>query len=215
MKEPTMPVRHSGLALLASLALGASMLNPTQTIASEPATAYKMPPDIIRKALDAAPLPGVSLDPKRRWMVLIDRVALPPVSDLAQPMLRLGGDRYNPNTNGPFGPRRFVGFSIRPLDATDPVAAPRSIDIPAGGGLSSPIWSPDGSAFAFTRTVDRSIELWIADPVKATARKLADGLNAASGSPFRWMPDSRRLLVRFIPANRGPMPVPPPLPTAP
>jgi dipeptidyl aminopeptidase/acylaminoacyl peptidase len=174
-------------------------------------TGYKTPPAAIVRALEAPPLPGVSLDPHRRWMVLTDRVTLPPISDLAQPMLRLAGDRINPSTNGPYGPRRTTGLTLKAVDG----GAERRIELPADSNLSGPSWSPDGSRFVFTRTTDRTIELWLADVGTAKARKLADALNAVSGSPVRWMPDGKRLLVRFIPANRAPMPEPPKTPTGP
>jgi len=174
-------------------------------------TTYKLPPPEIVRALEAPVLPAVSLDPSRQTMLLIDRVTLPPISDLAQPMLRLAGGRYNPDTNGRFGPRSFVGFTLRPLAG----GPERRIELPPDSALSMPGWSPDGSMFAFTRTTPTTIELWVADVATARARKLAQGLNEAAGSPFRWMPDGRRLLVRFVPDARGPMPAAPLAPTGP
>lgn len=173
------------------------------TAMSNAQSTYKNAPDQIQRALEAPPLPGVSLDPTRRTMLLIDRVLLPPVSDLAQPMLRLAGGRYNPRTNGDFGPRVFTGYTLKSIaDGSE-----RRIELPNNSDLSMPGWSPDGTRFAFTRTTESSIELWVADVATAKARKLADGVNEAAGAAFRWMPDATRLLVRFIPADRGPMPV--------
>jgi dipeptidyl aminopeptidase/acylaminoacyl peptidase len=172
---------------------------------------YKTPPAAIKAALEAAPLPSVSLDPLRKTMVLIDRVTLPPVTDLAAPMLRLAGDRYNAKTNGSFGPRVFVGYVIKDV-AT---GAERRVELPADSDLSGVSWSPDGKMFAFTRTTAETIELWVCDVASAKAKKIGAGLNEANGPVLRWMPDGKRLLCRFVAANRGPMPVAPTAPSGP
>jgi len=172
---------------------------------------YKTPPTVIANALTAAPLPGVSLDPTRTTMVLMERIALPPVVDLAKPMLRLGGGRFDASTNGPHGPRRLIGYTIKSVaDGTE-----RVVELPADSGLSAPAWSPDGHSFAFTRTTSNSIELWITDVKSGKARKLANNLNAASGAPIDWMPDGKTLLVRFVPDKRGEKPVAPLAPLGP
>src|SRR5919108_152627 len=68
---------------------------------------YRRPPEEIVKVLEAPPFPAVSLDPARSVMLLLEPETLPPVRDLAQPMLRLAGARVNPRTNGPHGARAF------------------------------------------------------------------------------------------------------------
>jgi len=172
---------------------------------------YKLPPAAIVAALNAPPLPSVSLDPTRTTLVLMERISLPPLTDLAKPMLRLAGGRYHAASNGPHSPRRLVGYTIKSI--ADGVE--RKVTLPENADLSSPRWSPDGSQFAFTLTRDDSIELWIVDVKSAQARRLAQGLNAASGDPIDWMPDGKRLIVRFVPKGRPPMPMQAPAPDGP
>src|SRR5438552_9220703 len=62
---------------------------------------YKKPPQNILDVLNAPLPPSVSVNPTRDTMVLADQLRYPPISDLAQPMLRLAGSRINPATNGP------------------------------------------------------------------------------------------------------------------
>src|SRR5690606_27205284 len=108
--------------------------------------------------LDTPPTPFVSISPDDRWMVLLQRRNLPSIADLAAPMLRLGGSRLNPNTNGPHGPRPYVGFTLRPMPqfghtgAVD--AADISLDLPDGAALGGPMWSADGRYFVFTNTIN-------------------------------------------------------------
>ncbi|MBA4029959.1 MAG: prolyl oligopeptidase [Planctomyces sp.] len=95
-------------------------------------------------------------------------------------------------------------------------------------GLSVPLWSPAGDRFAYTIDTPGGMELWIVD-VKTGATG-ADGakpevltprlvpgvlLSDVGGSPLRWINNGRELLVRQIPADRGPAPVEPATPTGP
>lgn len=184
-------------------------LVPVPTGANEP---YRKPPAAILRVLEAPPTPQVTIDPTRTVMVLVDRVTLPPIADLAQPMLRLAGERINPATNGPHGPRRFAGFTIKRIAD----GAETRVHLPPDANVSMPAWAPDGRRFAFTLTKPDGIELWVADVRTGQARALTPArLNAAFGSPMRWMPDSNRLLCLFIPEKRGPAPQPPVAPVGP
>ena len=54
---------------------------------------------------------------------------------------------------------------------------------------------------------DNGIELWVGHAKTMRARMLAEAqVNAAGRSPYRWMPDSRHILCRMIPRDRGDMP---------
>lgn len=205
-----MPTLDSLIPHFISLALAASICTAAHADGAADSM-YKTPPAAIVAALNAPPLPGISINPSRTHMVLMNRISLPPLVDLARPMLRLAGSRIDPGNNGPHGPRRITGFTVKDVAS----GIERPITLPDDADLSSPIWSPSGDLFAFTLSRDTSIELWIANPHDATAKKLADGLNAAAGSPIDWMPDGKRLLVRFIPADRPQMPVAPPAPAGP
>lgn len=187
----------------------ASFLFLAPAPASEP---YRLPPPEIVQILEAPPLPAVSLDPTRSTVLLLHRENLPPIADLAQPMLRLAGSRLNPRTSGPHGVRGNTGFTLKRI--ADGVETP--VSVPRGLDLGGPSWSPDGSRFIFTATRDNGIELWVANAATGEARALTGpNLNAASGQTIRWMPDGRHVLVKFIPAARPPMPERPLEPTGP
>lgn len=169
---------------------------------------YRLPPQVVVDILDAAPLPLVSVGPGREWLVLGERRSMPGIVELAQPMLRLAGNRINPRTNGPFAPSEVVALKmLRVSDVRErEVAVPR-------GGLSMPFWAPDGSRFAFTRTTESGMELWVGDPATGGARALTGPeLNGAGGRPCVWMPEGTVLLCRFVPEGRG---APPPEPAVP
>jgi len=174
--------------------------------------AYQKPPKEILDVLHAPAPPQVSVSPARDRMLLMDWLRYPPISELAQPMLRLAGNRINPNTNGPHNPRYFTALTLKRL----PDGAEIKIALPPAPRISAPEWSPDGRRIAFTQTTPTGVELWVADTVTGKAHRLAGvTVNAADEDGFRWMPDSRTLLARLVPPGRGQPPAPPSAPAGP
>jgi dipeptidyl aminopeptidase/acylaminoacyl peptidase len=174
---------------------------------------YQKPPKEVLEVLNAPPTPQVRISPTRDYMLLLDWLRYPPIAELAQPMYRLAGLRINPKTNGPHRSMfSYVGITVKRL----PDGKEVKMATPPGGKLSTPEWSGDGKQFAFMNTMPTGIELWIGNPVTATARKLPGiKLSAAFGDPARWMPDNRTLLVQVIPAGRGKEPAAPTVPAGP
>ncbi|HLP84249.1 MAG TPA: prolyl oligopeptidase family serine peptidase [Phycisphaerales bacterium] len=213
-----------------NLTLATALMTTITTISAfAPAAAaqdnstYKRPPEAIAKIVEASPAPMVSIDPTHTWMMLMHRESLPPVSDLAAPMLRLAGGRFNPNTNGVHGPRQFIGLSLRRLDA-DANEQGVMLKLPAaaaGASIGRPAWNLDGTRFTIAVTFADRIELWTGETQAAatdgSVRELLDGkrFNGASGGMARWLADGTSLLVRLVPESRGEMPKEPVVPTGP
>jgi dipeptidyl aminopeptidase/acylaminoacyl peptidase len=173
---------------------------------------YRKPPPQIVKVLEAPPLPFVTIDPQCKNLLLVARETMPPIKDLAEPMWRLAGLRLNPKTSGPHGPRRFIGLTLERIPGGEEVR----VQLPPDADIGMPAWSPDGASFAFTLKGAGGLELWIGDTRTGEVHRLASApLNAVLGSPFRWMPDSRHLLCRFVPSDRGEPPPDDPVPTGP
>ena len=88
--------------------------------------------------------------------------------------------------------------------------------LPPEARFGSIAWAPDGQHFTFAMWQRTTIELWLVDVSTANARRL-DGiaLNATYGSPFQWLPDSRTVLCRTVPTQRGLIPQAPATPTGP
>ena len=167
--------------------------------------AYQEPPAPIADILDARPSPTPSLSPDRTTLALFDRANLPPIAELAEPMLRLAGYRINPRNNGPANSRVgwLTGLSFQPV-AGGPA---RTVGLPANARFTSPAWSPDGRAVALLMDAPTGLELWSVDVASGEARRLTDArVNAAGGGAFDWLPDSSGLLVRMTPGGRGPAP---------
>ncbi len=182
---------------------------------------YQKPPKAILDVLDAPSSPNVSINPTRDKMLLVESSRYPSIAQVSQPMLRLAGARINPNTNGPHGGGRITKLTLKNIGDGKETA----ITIPAGASFGAPEWSPDGKQFAITNTLSNGIELWIGDAATGKLRRVSGVLiNSAFGGgrgfgggddSVQWMPDSKTLLCKTIPANRGSAPVAPTVPIGP
>ncbi|KQM65163.1 aminoacyl peptidase [Sphingomonas sp. Leaf17] len=180
--------------------------------AGDPASGYHRAPPAIARILEAAPTPSVAVSPDRTTLAILGRENLPTIANLSKPILRLAGYRIDPATNGPAEVRvqwlNALSFKDIASGRTIPVA------LPAGTRFASPDWSPDGRHLAFVVQEADGLALWIAGR-DGRARRLARGLNAALGSSFTWMPDSRAIVARLVVAGRGPAPAAPATPAGP
>ena len=163
---------------------------------------YRTPPPEILDVLHARRLPALSLSPTRTHIALIDSVAHPTIADLAKPMLRLAGFRIDPATNGPHLTTYATALTFKRL----PDGADVKADLPANARLGTPVWSQNGQSVAVTNASPSSTDLWVVDVATGKARKLNVAVNAAMGPAVDWLPDNHTLLVKTVPANRGPAP---------
>jgi dipeptidyl aminopeptidase/acylaminoacyl peptidase len=181
----------------------------TAPVPPSTASGYHVPPAPIPQILDAPPTPSLSISPDHAHMVLLGREAMLSIERLAEPELRLAGNRINPRTNGPSRERFAKTITLSSIDG----GVKREVKLPSGAQLSSFSWSPDSSHLAFANTVEKGIELWVLEVRTAKAQRLLGAeLNATIGSPFDWSPDSRSLIVKRVPTGR---PQPPALPLRP
>lgn len=196
-------MRHRLLArALPAFVLLAAVAGPAM---AQEALTYQQPPSPIADILDTKPTPSSSLSPNRTTLALFDRSNLPPIAELAEPMLRLGGYRINPRNNGQANSRVswLTGLSFQPVAGGEA----RAVQLPANARFLSPSWSPDGSKVALLMDAPTGLELWVVDVATARASKLTEArVNAATGSAFDWTPDSAGLVVRLTPQGRGAAP---------
>ncbi len=191
-----------------ALALVGSLVGQTPSAA----TAYLTPPKIIVDMLDARPTPAVTVDPTRRTLAILERRSMPTIADLAQPVYRLAGTRINPRTNGP-QQRTGAVFAITLKSIAD--GSERKVVVPPSARLGGVSFSPDGKRLAFTNTRPDGIDLYVADTTTGQSKLVASNLNGTTGDPCDWLEDGSGLLCRFVPANRGPEPRAPVVPSGP
>ena len=204
-------IRRRALALAASVAIAAMLCGAALAAGGE---GYQTPPAPIAQILDAPQTPGVSLSPERKTMALLGRENLPSIAAVSEPILRLGGYRINPRSNGPTEARTNWLTSLTFQDVAS--GKVQAVALPQGTRFMDPRWTADGARMAFVVDGQAGLELWIADRKAATARKVEGVfLNAAFGSSYDWLSDGQALLVSAIPSGRGPAPVADETPTGP
>jgi len=167
---------------------------------------YQQAPKIIHDVLNSPAQPTVVLAPTRDRALIVDSRRHPTVADLAQPMLRIGGLRINPATNGPHHPTRHIALRL----VTVATGKETKVALPANAWISVPEWSFDGKHFAFMNFLPNGIQLYVGD-ASTGAIRLVPGVkvNAAYGGGFgrsealNWMPDNKTLAVLTVPAGRG------------
>ncbi|MCJ7610653.1 MAG: S9 family peptidase, partial [Candidatus Aminicenantes bacterium] len=175
---------------------------------------YEKPPQEVLDVLNAPLPPALVLSPKRDMVVLAQPMIYPAIADLAEPMLRLAGLRFNPRNNAARG-YIFYYTSLTLKRISDGVETP--LALPAGvRRIGRPLWNADGTMFAFTNETPDRVELWVVD-VATRAVKPLPGLriNPILFSAVQWMPDQRTLLVKLIPDDRSAPPQAPSVPPGP
>ncbi|HLP92392.1 MAG TPA: prolyl oligopeptidase family serine peptidase [Saprospiraceae bacterium] len=182
-------------------------------LASAQNNAYRRPPADVAAIVEAKPTPQVSMNPTHDALMLVDYNPNPGIATLAQPFLKLGGLRVNPQINARQRITEFTGATVQWFMSGKSV----TIEMPKVGRMSGmPSWSPDGKRIAFAVDVADGVQLWVADAQTGKSRRLGNfNINDMLGNAFMWMEDSDRLCVKSIQANRGAAPPATVVPTGP
>jgi dipeptidyl aminopeptidase/acylaminoacyl peptidase len=162
---------------------------------------YKKPPKAILDVLNVPATPTTSVSPARDRIALFQPLRYPPISELAEPMLRLAGSRINPKINGQHGQSYSVGLKLKNISDGKEI----TVALPPGARLVSPQWSPDGKYIAVGNITANGIELWLVDTAAGKGRKVEGVmLNTAFGR-FSWE-DSATILATLVSSKRGQAP---------
>jgi dipeptidyl aminopeptidase/acylaminoacyl peptidase len=200
-------LRLAALAALAAPCLMAGAVNA----ADQPPVGYHTPPAPIPAMIDAQPTPSVTLSHNRARIAVFGRENLPSIEHLLQPILRLGGFRISPRTNGPAEIRMNWLTSLTFEEVAS--GATHAVALPAGLRFTAPKWSPDDKHVAFIAEAPNGLEVWVADVASGEAHRLTGAVvDAAFGMKLAWTPDSAAVIFPRTLEDRG---APPPEPVTP
>jgi dipeptidyl aminopeptidase/acylaminoacyl peptidase len=182
--------------------------DPTKPATPE-SSGYDRPPQHVLDVLHAPPPPQPLVSPTRDTILLVAWVQYPPLSQVAEPFLKLAGVRVEPRTRRKHDTN--AGYGIAPCAQTFTLVDMASsretpVRLPAGACADGVVWAADGRQFAFRNTASDSVELWVGDKTGATRRIGGARLNPMLGSSLQWMADQRTLLVKLVPEPAGPPP---------
>lgn len=174
---------------------------------------YQKPPKEILDVLHAPAPPLTSISPARTHVLIYERELAPPIAELAKPMHRLAGLRINPANNGKhLPPMTLTSLSVKSIEG----GAETRIALPAGVRFTAPQWSPDGKRFALLGYTPSVVELYVGSVDSAALRRVRGlRINDAMQGILGWWSGSEELLVRAVPARRGPPPGKPAVPIGP
>lgn len=177
--------------------------------APERVSGYDLPPQYVLDVLHSPAPPRPILSPTRASVLLVSWVEYPPMTQVAEPFLKLAGVRVEPRTRrkhdtpGGYG----VAQCAQTLSVVD-VATRREtpIALPPGGCADGFSWAPDGMSFAFRNTSRDAVELWAGGRDGKPHRVGDVRLNPMLGSSLQWAHDNKTLLVKAVPDGIGPAP---------
>src|ERR1051326_1412182 len=106
-----------GAAILVSLSLSVTVAAAQDAQLQGAKFTYQQAPKVIHDVLNSPAQPTVLVAPTHDRMLVVDSRRHPSVADLAQPMLRIGGLRIDPATNGPHHPQRHVVLRVISIDS--------------------------------------------------------------------------------------------------
>ncbi len=184
-------------------------------LAEGDALEYQMPAQVLADIIDAPPTPGVYLSPDNEWLLLLERPGYPPISEVAQPELRLAGLRINPRSNGPSRGRNLNGLTFQRLKDGEETQV---TGLPAEARITGVSWSPDAKRVGFVVNSEDKLSLWFAELKTGEAVRVSPedmALNAVYGRPYSWLADGKSFVVRTVPAGRGDAPAEPVTPSGP
>lgn len=168
---------------------------------------YKLPPQAIVDLLDAPLTPDVMPSPDARWLLLVDRPAMPGIEDVLRPWIGLAGIRIDPVLRMPQITSFSTGITLRSLDGT----SEKRIALAEGTRVVEVSWSPDSARFVFTTATDDGLALSVVETSSGVAERIDTGgpLNAVLGRAFTWTQKGQALIGKRVPSARLSAPPPP------
>ncbi|MCC8173167.1 MAG: hypothetical protein LIO65_01860 [Odoribacter sp.] len=98
------------------------MLFFTQLIAQD--IDYKRPPKEIEEVVMAQLSPSTIISTDNQWIVFLERTPYVSLQQLAQPELKIAGERINPNNFGESRQTKYTGISIMKIGSDKKTACP-------------------------------------------------------------------------------------------
>lgn len=163
---------------------------------SQDAVSYQLPPKTILDLALAKPTPGVSVDSKGEWMLLIERNTYPTVEELGQPEVRVAGLRINP-ANFSLSRQNYINnFTLRNIATGKEY---KINGLPANLLAAVVEWSPNEKKIAFTHNAGSHVDLYVIDVATQKAMKVnKTALNVVLGDAFSWLNDNTLLYKATI-----------------
>jgi dipeptidyl aminopeptidase/acylaminoacyl peptidase len=176
------------------------------TLFAQQQTGYMEPPKVIKDLVLAPSTPDFSMSPKNDCYAVLESTDIPTIADMAMEEYKLAGVRVLPSLNSVRFRTKYHSIVINKLPGFKSTQIEGNIKgFPNNANIVSYSWSPDGNKMALLLEEANGIYLWIAEINTLSAKQLSKRpLNLFFGPRMlSWSPDSKSIIVPFIPENRG------------
>ncbi|MFM6976361.1 MAG: alpha/beta hydrolase family protein [Sphingobacteriaceae bacterium] len=162
-------------------------------VSAQETTSYQLPPKEIADLLLAAPTPGVSVDGKGNFMLIMERTSNPTVEELGQPEFKIAGLRINPNNFAPSRLNFIKNFVLKNIKANKSYQVR---GLPANLSALNPAWNPSDSKIAFFQVESDRVDVYVIDVATQTCIKVnQQAANLVLGSTLIWL-DNETLIYK-------------------
>lgn len=176
----------------------------TQTAVNAQNLDYKRPPKAIEEIALAAPSPTVSISQSGKWMLQLQRAQYIGIEELAQPELRLAGERINPERFSPSRQRGYVAATWQNIADGNKTTAVKGL--PEDGVILSINKNPFSDCYALQVMTSKGVYLYKTTPESPTAVKMSNRrVNMTSGNSFHWT-GANSCVFTAVPSNLGKAP---------
>lgn len=150
-------------------------------------TTYQVPPPEILELADVKRPPQNSISKNNTYLLMVERPLYKSVEELAEPEVKLGGLRFNPQNFNVSRGTYATGMVIQKLKDGQKITIQ---------GLPNPLkaqyiqFSPNETYCSFVQVEKSALSLWLINLSTGKATQVVkEGLNATMGSPYGWSND--------------------------
>ncbi len=169
--------------------------------------AFVKPPDNLVRMI-TTPRVDISFtnaSPDRRWFLRTTGSDRGDIKAYGAPHLWLGGVQVDTRANRA---RSLTTSNRRGLSLVDPkTGTTRTLSVPTGASISSPVWSPRGTQVAYIANFPAGSYAYVADVASGKSAQLSRrALLATLVTTIEFTADGRYVVAVLVPENRGPAP---------
>jgi dipeptidyl aminopeptidase/acylaminoacyl peptidase len=174
---------------------------------------YQVPPKVIADLLLAPPTPGVIVNGRANYMLILERNSYPTVEELGQPELKIAGLRINP-INASLTRQTYINHII-----VKQVGSGKVLDIkglPNNLSALSPTWNPAENKVAFFNVLSNRVDVYVIDIAALTCKKInSAAANIVLGNTLVWLDNANLIYKTNVndPAKVAKKPITPKGPT--
>ncbi|MEM9101673.1 MAG: hypothetical protein AAGB12_05065 [Pseudomonadota bacterium] len=174
--------------------LTTTLLSIGCSLPSQATSTFQEPSTTLKTLIDRRLTPGLQISGDQKWMAILERQAIPSISEFVDEEWKLAGLRIDPKRQGPSRLRA----SFKSIEVTDlETQKKQKVKVP-DGIILSPKFSPDGNHLAFLLKTPQGFYLYHYSTRTQKLQRFTDqAINTTIGN-FEWRNDSQGVITRIV-----------------